>query len=160
MAKMPQDCMDMINNVYAAAVATADANGVPNVVCCSMKQAYDDETVMISDQYMRKTLANVETGSKMAVSVWDETHGYQVKGSATYENEGERYGHSRPGASDPELHGLRFLLQGHLLAPRGGSVLAYSRRRCWRADLLIARQRSLSTYLMLVLGISVNGNLR
>ena len=91
MAKMPQDCMDMINNVYAAAVATADANGVPNVVCCSMKQAYDDETVMISDQYMRKTLANVETGSKMAVSVWDETHGYQVKGSATYENEGERY---------------------------------------------------------------------
>ena len=91
MAKMPQDCMDMINNVYAAAVATADANGVPNVVCCSMKQAYDDETVMISDQYMRKTLANVMAGSKMAVSVWDETHGYQVKGSVTYENEGERY---------------------------------------------------------------------
>lgn len=91
MAKMPQDCMDMINNVYAAAVATVDEQGTPNVVCCSMKQAYDDETVMISDQYMRKTLANVETGSKMAVSVWDETHGYQVKGSVTYENEGERY---------------------------------------------------------------------
>ena len=29
MAKMPQDCMDLINNVYAAAVATCDANGVP-----------------------------------------------------------------------------------------------------------------------------------
>lgn len=91
MAKMPQDCMDMINNVYAAAVATCDGNGVPNVVCCSMKQAYDDETVMISDQYMRKTLANLRENPHMAVTVWDETHGYQVKGTVTYEDEGDRY---------------------------------------------------------------------
>lgn len=91
MAKMPQDCMDMINNVYAAAVATCDENGVPNVVCCSMKQAYDDETVMISDQYMKKTLANVLANPHMAVTVWDETHGYQVKGTVIYENEGPRY---------------------------------------------------------------------
>ena len=91
MAKMPQDCMDMINNVYAAAVATCDAEGNPNVVCCSMKQAYDEETVMISDQYMNKTLANLGANPRMAVSVWDETHGYQVKGTVTYENEGERY---------------------------------------------------------------------
>lgn len=91
MAKMTQDCMDMINNVYAAAVATSTKDGDPNVVCCSMKQAYDDETVMISDQYMLKTLANLEENPRMAVSVWDETHGYQVKGTVTYENEGDRY---------------------------------------------------------------------
>ncbi len=91
MAKMPQDCMDLINNVYAVAVATCDENGTPNVVCCSMKQAYDEETVMISDQYMKKTLANVQANGKMAVAAWDETHGYQVKGMVTYENEGARY---------------------------------------------------------------------
>lgn len=91
MAKMPKDCMGMINNVYAAAVATCDENGVPNVVCCSMKQAWDDETVMISDQYMNKTLANVRANQRMAVTVWYETHGYQVKGTVTYEDEGERY---------------------------------------------------------------------
>ena len=91
MAKMPQDCMDMINNVYAAAVATCDEDGVPNVVCCSMKQAWDDETVMISDQYMNKTLANLRANPHMAVTVWDETHGYQVKGTVVYEDEGERY---------------------------------------------------------------------
>ena len=56
-----------------------------------MKQAYDDETVMISDQYMKKTLANVLANPKMAVTVWDETHGYQVKGTVIYENEGPRY---------------------------------------------------------------------
>lgn len=91
MAKMTQDCMDLVNNVYAAAVATVDTNGIPNVVCSSMKQAYNEETIMISDQYFHKTLANIQTGSKMAVSVWDDTHGYQIKGSVTYENEGPRY---------------------------------------------------------------------
>lgn len=91
MAKMPQDCMDMVNNVYAAAVATCTKDGTPNVVCCSMKQAWDDETVMISDQYLRKTLANLRENPKMAVTVWDETHGYQVKGSVSYEDEGPMY---------------------------------------------------------------------
>lgn len=91
MAKMPQECMDLINNVYAAAVATCDEDGVPNVVCCSMKQAYDDETVMISDQYMRKTLANLRANPHMSVSVWNETGGYQVKGTVTYEDEGPLY---------------------------------------------------------------------
>ncbi len=91
MTKMPADCMEMINNVYAAAVATCNKSGIPNVVCCSMKQAWDEETVMISDQYLKKTLANVQENPHMAVSVWDETHGYQVKGSVVYENEGERY---------------------------------------------------------------------
>jgi predicted pyridoxine 5'-phosphate oxidase superfamily flavin-nucleotide-binding protein len=91
MAKMPEDCIDLINNAYAVAVATCDGNGVPNVVCCSMKQAPDAETVMISDQYMNKTLANLKANPRMAVTAWDETHGYQVKGTVTYENEGPRY---------------------------------------------------------------------
>ena len=91
MAQMPKDCIDMINNVYAAAVATCSADGTPNVACCSMKQAWDAETVMISDQYMNKTLANLKENPKMAISVWDETHGYQVKGTVIYENEGPNY---------------------------------------------------------------------
>ncbi len=91
MAKMPQDCMEMINNAYAAAVATCSLDGVPNVVSCSMKQAWDAETVMISDQFMKKTLANIQANPRMALSVWDETHGYQVKGTVIYESDGPNY---------------------------------------------------------------------
>lgn len=91
MAKMPQECMDMINNAYAAAVSTCSADGVPNVVPCSMKQATDDETVMISDQYMAKTLANLQENPRMAVSVWDNEGGFQVKGTVRYVNEGPEY---------------------------------------------------------------------
>ncbi|MGI6033255.1 MAG: pyridoxamine 5'-phosphate oxidase family protein [Coriobacteriales bacterium] len=91
MAKMPQACMDLVNNAYAAAFATCNKDGIPNVVPVSMKQAWDDETIMISDQYMKKTLANLKENPHVAVTVWDKEGGYQVKGTATYENEGERY---------------------------------------------------------------------
>lgn len=90
MAKMPQACQDLINNAYAAALSTC-ADGVPNVVPVSMKQVIDDETVMVSDQYMKKTLANLRENPHAALSVWDEETGFQVKGSVTYENEGPRY---------------------------------------------------------------------
>lgn len=90
MAKMPQECQDLINNVYAAALSTC-AGGVPNVVPVSMKQVIDEETVMVSDQYLRKTLANLEENPRAALSVWDQEGGFQVKGSVTYENAGPRY---------------------------------------------------------------------
>ena len=90
MAKMPQACQDLINNAYAAAHSTC-ADGVPNVVPVSMKQVIDDETVMVSDQYMKKTLANLRENPRAALSVWDEETGFQVKGSVTYESEGPRY---------------------------------------------------------------------
>lgn len=90
MAKMPQECQDVINNAYAAALSTC-SNGVPNVVPVSMKQVIDDETVMVSDQYMNKTLANLKENPYAALSAWDEEGGFQVKGTVTYENEGPRY---------------------------------------------------------------------
>lgn len=91
MATMPQECIDMINNAYTAAVGTCSPDGVPNVVPCSMKQVIDPETVMISDQYMNKTLANLRSNPKMTVTVWNDEGGFQVKGSVSYENEGPRY---------------------------------------------------------------------
>ncbi len=90
MAKMPQECQDLINNAYAAALSTCQ-DGVPNVVPVSMKQVVDDETVMISDQYMNKTLANLRANPHAALSVWDQEGGFQVKGTVTYENEGPRF---------------------------------------------------------------------
>ncbi len=91
MAKMPQACQDLINNAYAAAFSTCSPDGTPNVVPVSMKQALDAETVMVSDQYLNKTLANLRENPRAALSVWDEEGGFQVKGTVTYEDEGPRY---------------------------------------------------------------------
>ncbi len=90
MAKMPKECQELINNVYAAAFSTCTENN-PNVVPVSMKQVIDDETVMVSDQYMNKTLANLKANPRAALSVWNDEGGYQVKGSVEYIDEGPRY---------------------------------------------------------------------
>ncbi len=90
MAVMPQECQDLINNAYAAALSTC-SDGVPNVVPVSMKQVGDAETGMVSDQYMNKTLANLRANPQAALSAWNDEGGFQVKGSVTYENEGPRY---------------------------------------------------------------------
>ncbi len=91
MTKMPKDCQDAINNAYAAAFSTCSKDGVPNVVPVSMKQIIDSETVMVSDQYMNKTLNNIKQNSKVALSAWDNEGGFQIKGTVTYENEGPRF---------------------------------------------------------------------
>ncbi len=90
MAKMPKECQDLINNVYAAAFSTC-VDGNPNVVPVSMKQVIDSETVMVSDQYMNKTLANLKENPRAAISVWNDEGGYQVKGSVEYVTAGPRY---------------------------------------------------------------------
>lgn len=90
MSAMPKECQDLINNAYAAAFSTC-SDSIPNVVPVSMKQVIDDETVMVSDQYMNKTLANIKANPKAALTVWNDEGGFQVKGSVTYENEGPRY---------------------------------------------------------------------
>lgn len=90
MAKMPQECQEMINSAYAAAFSTC-SDGIPNVVPVSMKQTIDSETVMVSDQYMNKTLANLKENPHAALTVWNDEGGFQIKGSVAYENEGPRF---------------------------------------------------------------------
>ena len=88
MAIMPKEAQDLVKNSYAAAFSTCSLDGIPNVVPVSMKQVIDDETIMISDQYMTKTLANLQANPHVAVTVWNEEAGYQMKGTVTYVNEG------------------------------------------------------------------------
>ena len=51
----------------------------------------DAETVLISDQYFNKTLANMQANPTVAVTFWEEREGYQLKGRVTIETEGKRF---------------------------------------------------------------------
>jgi len=41
----------------------------------------DDETLLISDQYMNKTLKNVTSNPHAAISYWGDKGGFQIKGT-------------------------------------------------------------------------------
>ncbi len=93
MASLSERMKEIFGKQGIFALATADLNGVPNVVPVGAVRILDDETILISDQYFHKTLANLRQNPKVAISFWEraEGEGYQIKGEATIHTEGKIY---------------------------------------------------------------------
>lgn len=64
-------------------LATSSIDRTPNVVPIGAFRILDDATLLISDQYFNKTLANVKENPKASISWWGEKGGFQVKGTVT-----------------------------------------------------------------------------
>ena len=91
MAKMTERMMEVFTKVPTAVLATATADGTPNAVPVGAKKIIDDETVLISDQFFGKTLANIKANPKVALTYWEGHEGYQIKGTVTVETSGARF---------------------------------------------------------------------
>ena len=91
MARMTERMKQLLMEVKTASFATSDPHGIPNVVPVGAKKIIDDETILISDQFFNKTLANVMANPKVALTFWHHHEGYQIKGIVSLETQGERY---------------------------------------------------------------------
>ena len=91
MAKMNQRMKEIFENQQTVVLATATKNGTPNVIPINAKKIIDDETILISDQFFNKTLANMKENPQVALTCWDKLEGYQIKGKATIETSGPLY---------------------------------------------------------------------
>ncbi|MCF8029085.1 MAG: pyridoxamine 5'-phosphate oxidase family protein [Desulfobacteraceae bacterium] len=91
MAQMTNRMKDLFEKVPAVILATATPDGTPNAVPVGAKQIIDDETILISDQFLNKTLANMKSNPRVAVTFWEGHEGYQLKGMITIETSGKRY---------------------------------------------------------------------
>lgn len=68
------------------------ANGEPNVVPVAFKDVTEDGKLAVGDVFLETTLRNLEANDgRIAISVYDASslEGYQIKGTAVYETEGE-----------------------------------------------------------------------
>ncbi|NLJ71987.1 MAG: hypothetical protein GX333_03110 [Syntrophomonadaceae bacterium] len=72
-------------------LATADKNGIPNAVPINFVEILNDKQIMLVDILMKKTIANLEVNPNVAVTVWYEHDGYQIKGKATIETSGANF---------------------------------------------------------------------
>jgi len=68
MAKMTERMKELFTKVPTAILTTATPDGTPNAVPVVTKKIIDDETILISDQYFNKTLANLESNPQAAVT--------------------------------------------------------------------------------------------
>ena len=83
MVKLTDQIKESLTGTKTMFMATASRDGTPNVVPIGAFKLLDDETLLISDQYFLKTLANMKENPKVALSYWGEKGGYQIKGPIT-----------------------------------------------------------------------------
>jgi predicted pyridoxine 5'-phosphate oxidase superfamily flavin-nucleotide-binding protein len=91
MAKMTANMQEIFNKVPTVVLSTANANGIPNAVPVGAKKIVDEETIIISDQFFNKTLANMKSNPRVSVTFWDGYEGYQLKGTVSIETAGARF---------------------------------------------------------------------
>ncbi|MFC1859007.1 pyridoxamine 5'-phosphate oxidase family protein [Thermodesulfobacteriota bacterium] len=91
MARMTDRMKELFEKVPAVILATATGDGAPNAVPVGAKKIVDDETILLSDQFFNKTLANLKANPKVAVTFWKGFEGYQLKGSIVIETSGQRF---------------------------------------------------------------------
>jgi len=93
MVKMTAEIKETIENGIPIPVATVSADGVPNVALVGLLKILDDETILISDNYFKKTEANIKANPQIALMAYDSNakKAYQVKGSVERVTSGSIY---------------------------------------------------------------------
>lgn len=91
MAQMTEKIMELFKKVPTAVFATASSDGIPNAVPVGAKKIIDNETLLISDQFFNKTLANIKDNPKASITFWEGHDGFQIKGSVFIETTGSRF---------------------------------------------------------------------
>lgn len=93
MVKLTEEMKTAFSKVKIFPVATASKDGIPNVVPMGFCRLEDEETIWIGDNFMVKTLANLEQNPNLAIYIWGpETGGcFQIKGKAQIFSSGEKF---------------------------------------------------------------------
>lgn len=93
MVALTEEMKTAFRTMKAFPVATASKNGWPNVVPIGFVELVDDETIWIADNFMKKTLANIQENPKVSINIWGpETKGcFQIKGDVTIVTDGPEF---------------------------------------------------------------------
>ena len=91
MAKITEEMKKVTENTKGFAFATVAKDGNPHVIPVGFGKVLSEDELLLVDVFMNKTLENIKSNPKVAVSAWNmETlEGYEFKGSARVENSGK-----------------------------------------------------------------------
>ena len=91
MAVMSAEVQKLFKEVKDVVFSTASLDAQPNTCIVGMKAIIDDETIYLSDQFFKKTLANLQANPKVAIVFWEGSVAYQIYGTVRYVNEGAEF---------------------------------------------------------------------
>ena len=71
-------------------LATVTANHLPNLIVVAFVQVIDDQTLLITDNYMNQTIKDLAHNQQVCLLVYDKNwQGIKILGQATYHNSGQ-----------------------------------------------------------------------
>jgi len=90
MALLPEDVGRAWEKRKGAVVlTTVDKDGMPNSIYATCVSKYDEEMIVVADNYFDKTQKNILAGSKGSVLfITDEGASFQIKGRIEYLKDG------------------------------------------------------------------------
>ena len=86
---IPQEIVDLFNEVPVMALATSNKNGVPNVAAIASKKVFNEDTIYTIDTFHDKTLRNIKQNPNVSIALWKDSVGYQIKGTAKHFTNGK-----------------------------------------------------------------------
>ena len=90
MAKLPEIVSKAWENRKGPQVlTTVSADGIANSIYATCVSKYDEETLVVADNYFDKTRKNILSGSKgVLLFITEDDKAYQIKGTIEYLKEG------------------------------------------------------------------------
>jgi len=87
--KIPKEVKELFDQVPVMALSTVDKSGMPNVSAIASKKIVDSDTLITIDTFHRKTLDNINHNAHVAIALWKDGVGFQIKGRAEHYTQGE-----------------------------------------------------------------------
>lgn len=86
MAKLPKIVSEAWENRKGALVlTTVGSDGIANSIYATCVSKYDEETLVVADNYFDKTRKNILSGSKgVLLFITEDNKAYQIKGTVQY----------------------------------------------------------------------------
>jgi uncharacterized protein len=107
MAELPENARTAWENREGPVVlTTVDPDGKPNSIYVTCVKKISDSQIVVADNKMSKTQANIKTGSPATILyITKEKKSFQLKGSVTYLTEGDIYDDMKNGWLDKKYPG-------------------------------------------------------
>ena len=93
MPALPQRIIEAWENKEGPIIlATVSTEGVPNAIYASCVEMFNNEKLVVADNFFNKTRSNILAGSKGAlVFITKEGKSFQVKGTIEYHESGDMF---------------------------------------------------------------------
>jgi hypothetical protein len=91
MASLPQKVAEEWERRNGPVIfSTVNSSGIPNAIYATCVSLFDDELIIVADNYFDKTRSNILAGSKASLLfITEDKKSYQIKGSVEYHKSGE-----------------------------------------------------------------------